>query len=52
MNNIKIRYKIMKKKEEDNVEIRKICFLPADQDYLIKLIGGTTYNQLLETCGQ
>lgn len=42
----------MKKKEEENVEIRKVCFLPADQDYLIKLIGGTTYNQLLEACGQ
>ena len=26
--------------------------MPRDQDYLINLIGGTTYNQLLEACGQ
>ena len=42
----------MKKKEEETVEIKKICFLPQDQDHLIKLIGAETYNQLLEACTQ
>lgn len=49
---LKARYNIMEKKEEEIFEIRKICFLPRDQEYLIKLISGTTYNQLLEACGQ
>lgn len=49
----------MKKKEtentdikEGNIEIRKISFLPQDQDYLIKLIGAQSYNQLLDACGR
>lgn len=48
----------MKKKEEnidikgESIEIKKLSFLPIDQDYLIKLIGGEAYNQLLDACFQ